>query len=300
MNTRNNNISFENISESALYGTVGLAEKSAVELYLTDLKYFGNSDRVLGRKEELKLYEKIVNGDVEAKKIFIESNLRLVISVAKRYASYSKLPLSDLIQEGNIGLLKAVDKFDPTRGYKFSTYAIWWIRQSIRRAVLSQSRIVNLPVNIMDKIVKIHRIEHQLTDKLGRTPSKRELSQELNIDEELLTKILHTVEDIVSLDMPVGSGNEATTFGEFISDSSNELEDDISKLSDNIIINEAMEVLTPKEREVIALRYGLNGDDALTFQAIGDKFGVTRERIRQIENRALKKMKESSLALKRK
>ena len=186
-------------------------------------------------------------------------------------------------------------------GYRLENMIEWLKKHNIWKdsSILCLFGLVCLSF-IVDKIVKIHRIEHQLTDKLGRTPSKRELSQELNIDEELLTKILHTVEDTVSLDMPVGSGNEVTTFGEFISDSSNELEDDISKLSDNIIINEAMEVLTPKEREVIALRYGLNGDDALTFQAIGDKLGVTRERIRQIENRALKKMKDSSLALKRK
>ncbi|MCX8237455.1 MAG: RNA polymerase sigma factor RpoD/SigA [Akkermansiaceae bacterium] len=239
--------------------------------------------------EELELAERIKDGDSEARDHMIRANLRLVVKIAKDYSNYG-LPLADLISEGNIGLMKAVEKYDPEKGGKLSTYASWWIKQSIKRALSNQSKTVRLPVHMVDKIARLRKITVSLTEELGREPSDDELSEILGIPRKKLALLKQAAQRPTSLDAPVAEDG-ATTFSETISDSN--AIDPSEALTAKEMHNELgplLKLLDQRETAIIGARYGLNGKKPLTLEEISRDFGVTRERIRQLQNIALEKM----------
>ncbi len=245
---------------------------------------------LLTAEEEVSLAKRIERGDVEARQALIEANLRLVVSVAKRYVGRGMLFL-DLIQEGNLGLMRAVEKYDWRRGYKFSTYATWWIRQAITRGIADQARTIRVPVHMVETINKLVRVRRQLTQELERDPTNEEIALKMEITPERVEQILKIAQEPVSLETPVGDEDDSN-LGDFI-------EDDESarphvavdaKLRDEELIA-VLATLPHRERKVIELRYGLTGEDPMTLEEVGRYFGVTRERIRQIETRTLFKLK---------
>ena len=258
------------------------------------LKEIGNYP-LLSITEEIELAKKIENGDEHAKKILAESNLRLVVSIAKRYVGRG-LSFLDLIQEGNLGLIKAVDKFDYNKGYKFSTYATWWIRQAITRSIADQSRTIRIPVHMSEVINKTYRVSRTLLQELGREPTEQELSVALDMPIERVREILKISADPISLDTPIGEEDDSH-LGDFIKDerilgpeeaaSYAVLQDQISTLLDT---------LTERERRVLMLRFGLKDGKSRTLEEVGKEFNVTRERIRQIEAKALRKLRHPSRA----
>ena len=242
--------------------------------------------------EELELAERIKDGDSEARDHMIRANLRLVVKIAKDYSNYG-LPLADLISEGNIGLMKAVEKYDPEKGGKLSTYASWWIKQSIKRALSNQSKTVRLPVHMVDKIARLRKITVSLTEELGREPSDDELSEILGIPRKKLALLKQAAQRPTSLDAPVAEDG-ATTFSETISDSN--AIDPSEALTAKEMHNELgplLKLLDQRETAIIGARYGLNGKKPLTLEEISRDFGVTRERIRQLQNIALEKMRRA-------
>ena len=239
--------------------------------------------------EELELAERIKDGDSEARDHMIRANLRLVVKIAKDYSNYG-LPLADLISEGNMGLMKAVEKYDPEKGGKLSTYASWWIKQSIKRALSNQSKTVRLPVHMVDKIARLRKITVSLTEELGREPSNDELSEILGIPRKKLALLKQAAQRPTSLDAPVAEDG-ATTFSETISDSN--AIDPSEALTAKEMHNELgplLKLLDQRETAIIGARYGLNGKKPSTLEEISRDFGVTRERIRQLQNIALEKM----------
>lgn len=245
--------------------------------------------------EEITLAKKIENGDAHAKQLLAESNLRLVVSIAKRYVGRG-LSFLDLIQEGNLGLIKAVDKFDYNKGYKFSTYATWWIRQAITRSIADQSRTIRIPVHMSEVINKTYRVSRNLLQELGREPTEKELSDAMGLPVEKVREILKVSADPISLDTPIGEEDDSH-LGDFIKDdtimgpeeaaSYAVLQDQISKLLDT---------LTEREQRVLILRFGLKDGRSRTLEEVGKEFNVTRERIRQIEAKALRKLRHPSRA----
>lgn len=245
---------------------------------------------LLTAEEEIALAERIKNGDPEARSHMIKANLRLVVKIATDYANYG-LPIMDLISEGNIGLMKAVERFDPEKGGKVSTYAAWWIKQSIKRALANQSKTIRLPVHMVDKIAKMRRIAAMLTEAFGREPTDDEIAEELGLPRAKIAMLRQASQRPESLDAPINEG-EATTYGEMMADES--AENPFDMLSDKNMhgeISTLLDILDQREREIIEKRFRLNGyKKEFTLEELGREYQVTRERIRQIQNEALGKM----------
>ncbi len=260
-----------------------------VRMYLKEIGQI----KLLNLTEELELADRIGAGDQEAKNILAEANLRLVVSIAKRYVGRGMLFL-DLIQEGNIGLMKAVEKFDVSKGYKFSTYATWWIRQAITRAIADQARTIRVPVHMVETINKLARIQRQLTLELNREPSEEELAKKMNMSIDKVREIYKISQDPVSLETPIGEEDDSH-LGDFIKDERNLSPEEFATnemLKDEI--SEVLLTLTEREEKVIRLRFGLEDGKPRTLEEVGQMFGVTRERIRQIEAKALRKLRHPS------
>ncbi len=269
--------------------TKDLTINDPVRMYLKEIGQI----KLLTMDEELKLADKIAAGDELAKSILAEANLRLVVSIAKRYVGRGMLFL-DLIQEGNIGLMKAVEKFDVTKGYKFSTYATWWIRQAITRAIADQARTIRVPVHMVETINKLARVQRQLTLELNREPSEEELAKKLNTSVEKIREIYKISQEPVSLETPIGEEDDSH-LGDFIKDERNVSPEEYATnelLKDEI--SSVLETLTEREEKVIRLRFGLDDGKSKTLEEVGQIFGVTRERIRQIEAKALRKLRHPS------
>ena len=269
--------------------TKDLTINDPVRMYLKEIGQI----KLLTMDEELDLAERIQNGDEQAKNILAEANLRLVLSIAKRYVGRGMLFL-DLIQEGNIGLMKSVEKFDVSKGYKFSTYATWWIRQAITRAIADQARTIRVPVHMVETINKLARIQRQLTLELNREPTEEELAKKMNVSVEKIREIYKISQEPVSLETPIGEEDDSH-LGDFIKDERNLSPEEYATnemLKDEIA--EVLETLTEREEKVIRLRFGLEDGKSRTLEEVGQLFGVTRERIRQIEAKALRKLRHPS------
>ena len=260
-----------------------------VRMYLKEIGQI----KLLNTQEELELADRILAGDEMAKTILAEANLRLVVSIVKRYVGRGMLFL-DLIQEGNIGLMKAVEKFDVTKGYKFSTYATWWIRQAITRAIADQARTIRVPVHMVETINKLARVQRQLTLELNREPSEEELAKKMNTSVDKIREIYKISQEPVSLETPIGEEDDSH-LGDFIKDEHNMSPEEYATnelLKDEI--DDILLTLTEREEKVIRLRFGLEDGKARTLEEVGQMFGVTRERIRQIEAKALRKLRHPS------
>jgi RNA polymerase primary sigma factor len=279
-------IKVEDINLSSLEG---ISTDDPVRMYLREIGRIP----LLTYEEELEIAEKVLEGDEEAKKRLAESNLRLVVSIAKKYVGRGMLFL-DLIQEGNMGLIKAVDKFDYKKGFKFSTYATWWIRQAITRAIADQARTIRIPVHMVETINKLIRTSRHLLQKLGREPSPEEIAEELEMPVEKVMEIQKIAQDPVSLETPIGEEDDSH-LGDFIQDDDSPAPHDSAAytlLKEQL--EEVMNTLTPREAKVLKLRFGLEDGKARTLEEVGREFEVTRERIRQIEAKALRKLRHPS------
>ena len=267
----------------------GINIDDPVRMYLREI----GKIPLLSFDEELELAKRVINGDEEAKQKLAESNLRLVVSIAKKYVGRGMLFL-DLIQEGNMGLIKAVEKFDYTKGYKFSTYATWWIRQAITRAIADQARTIRIPVHMVETINKLIRTSRHLLQQLGREPTPEEIAQEMEIPVEKVMEIQKIAQDPVSLETPIGEEDDSH-LGDFIQDEDSPAPQDSAAytlLKEQL--EEVMNTLTPREAKVLKLRFGLEDGRARTLEEVGRDFQVTRERIRQIEAKALRKLRHPS------
>jgi RNA polymerase primary sigma factor len=258
----------------------------SLRLYLRSI---GSVD-LLTAGQEVELAKRIERGDMDAKRHMVEANLRLVVSIAKSYLGRG-LSLLDLIQEGSLGLIRAVEKFDYRRGYKFSTYATWWIRQAVTRALADKSRTIRIPVHMVEKLNRVVHVERGLVQKLGREPEPQEIATELGWTAREVREVLRVSQMPVSLEKPVGDEDDSQ-LGDFVADET--VESPFESASDNLQredVQRALAVLPNRDREVLELRYGLNGRKPMTLEEVGEAFGVTRERIRQIENNTLKRLK---------
>ncbi len=258
-----------------------------VKMYLKDI----GKVPLLTSEEEIDLAKRMLDGDEYAKAKLSEANLRLVVSIAKRYAGRTSMQFLDLIQEGNIGLLKAVEKFDYTKGFRFSTYATWWIRQSITRAMADQARTIRIPVHMVETIHKLTRVKRQLLQELGRDPTQEEIAKAMDVSEEKVAEIQKIAQEPISIETPVGE-EEDSKMADFIEDES--VKSPVEVATQNLLREQLLgviETLTPREQKVIRLRYGLDDSHPRTLEEVGKEFNVTRERIRQIEAKALKKLR---------
>ncbi|MBE5758100.1 MAG: RNA polymerase sigma factor RpoD [Clostridiales bacterium] len=258
-----------------------------VKMYLKDI----GQAQLLTPEQEVELAKKIIEGDEYAKKELSERNLKLVVSIAKKYVNRSSMQFLDLIQEGNLGLLKAVEKFDYTKGYRFSTYATWWIRQSITRAIADQARTIRIPVHMVETIHRLSRVSKQLMQELGRDPSNSEIAERMGISEARVMEIQKIAQDPVSLESPVGEEDESK-ISDFVEDET--IKSPTESAAQDILktqLLQVIETLTPREQKVIRLRYGLDDNHSRTLEEVGKEFNVTRERIRQIEAKALRKLR---------
>ena len=267
----------------------GISIEDPVRMYLKEI----GKVPLLSAEEEIELAKRMADGDEEAKKRLAEANLRLVVSIAKRYVGRGMLFL-DLIQEGNLGLIKAVEKFDYQKGFKFSTYATWWIRQAITRAIADQARTIRIPVHMVETINKLIRVSRQLLQELGREPTPEEIAAEMNMPVERVREILKISQEPVSLETPIGE-EEDSHLGDFIQDDNVPVPADAAAFT---LLKEQLEevlgTLTEREQKVLTLRFGLEDGRARTLEEVGREFNVTRERIRQIEAKALRKLRHPS------
>ena len=266
-----------------------LSINDPVRMYLKEIGRIS----LLSFDEETKLSERIAEGDEEAKNILAESNLRLVVSIAKRYVGRGMLFL-DLIQEGNIGLMKAVEKFDANKGHKFSTYATWWIRQAITRAIADQARTIRVPVHMVETINKLSRYQRQLTLELNREPTDEELAKKMGMPADKVREVIKIAQDPVSLETPIGEEDDSH-LGDFVRDERSMSPEEYTiheLLKDEI--SDVLLTLTEREEQVLRLRFGLDDGSCKTLEEVGQMFGVTRERIRQIEAKALRKLRHPS------
>jgi len=266
------------------------ASKDSIQMYLREIGQYP----LLSAHEERELAKRIETGDAEAKSLLAKANLRLVVSIAKKYVGRSPdLTLLDLIQEGNIGLFKAVEKFEYMKGFKFSTYATWWIRQAITRALADQSRTIRIPVHMVETIAKYKQISRRLSQDLGRDPLASEIATEMGLDVEKIHNIENIVQDTVSLEKPIGDEDDKSTLGEFIADEKILAPD--QEVSRRILTDQVKLILSdlsPKERKILEMRHGLVDGVTHTLEEVGKEFGVTRERIRQIEAKAHEKIRQ--------
>ena len=267
----------------------GVASTDPIREYLKEI----GSIPLLTQEQEQDLAKRKSEGDAEAGKKLVEANLRLVVSIAKRYTGRG-MSFLDLVQEGNIGLMKAVEKFDYTKGYRLSTYATWWVKQSVTRALADQSRTIRLPVHMVEAVNRIRKAQRALAVKLGREPSNEEIGKEVGMSEKRVTELMQSSGDTVSLETPVGD-EDGSNLGDFVADDSNA---STEEKAESVFLREEIEQmlqgLNPREREVIILRFGLASGHPLTLEEVGKRFKVTRERIRQIETAALRKLRNPS------
>ena len=290
-------INLAGLDEEELVDPVDLAAEYSlddpVRMYLKEIGQI----KLLSAEEEVELAKRVSEGDQEAKNKLTEANLRLVVSIAKKYSGRG-LHILDLIQEGNTGLIRAVDKFDWTKGNKFSTYATWWIRQAITRAIADQARTIRVPVHMVEVINKATRCNRKLVQELGREPTLEEIAEELNLPIEKIIEANRTAADTLSLDTPVGD-EEDTTIGSFVED---ERTPGPADATSNALLAEALkeilDTLTEREADVLRMRFGMYDGRTHTLEEVGQIFGVTRERIRQIENKAIRKLRHPSRAKK--
>src|SRR5919199_73975 len=266
-------------------GDLAVATTDALQLFLNEAAKWP----LLTAEEEVELAKAIERGDQQAKERMINSNLRLVVSIAKRYQGHD-LHLLDLIQEGIIGLIRAVEKFDWRRGFKFSTYATWWIRQAVQRGVANKSRTIRIPVHIVEREQKLSRAERELLGELGRAPTEQELAKRSKLPLKQVREVRHAARAVTSLDKPIGAENEGT-FGEIVGGDAPTPEEEVTYSLQEQALREAVAQLPEREQRVVKLRYGLNGDsDPKSLEAIGQELGLTRERVRQIEAQALERL----------
>ena len=262
---------------------------SGIKIYLREI----GQTPLLTREEEVKLARKIKRGDQAARQHMIKANLRLVVKIAHDYSNYG-LPLLDLISEGNIGLMKAVERFDPKKGGKLSTYAAWWIKQSIKRALANQSKTIRLPVHLVDKIARMRRVAMQLAEEFGREPTDEELGEELQMAPAKISQLRTAAIRPASLDANVGQDEDGASLGDLIGDENAQTPSDM--FSDKNLRKSVMDllhVLDERELKIITMRFGLDGKKEMTLEEVGRKFKVTRERIRQLQNIALRKIKRA-------
>ena len=279
----------EDIDLDAIDLLEGIGTEDPVRMYLKEI----GTVPLLSAEEEIRLAKRKADGDVNAKERLIEANLRLVVSIAKRYTGRG-MSFLDLVQEGNLGLIKGVEKFDYTKGYRLSTYATWWVKQSVTRALADQSRTIRLPVHMVEAVNRIRKAQRALAVKLGREPSNEEIGKEVGMSEKRVTELMQSSGDTVSLETPVGD-EDGSNLGDFVADDSNA---STEEKAESVFLREEIEQmlqgLNPREREVIILRFGLESGHPLTLEEVGKRFKVTRERIRQIETAALRKLRNPS------
>jgi len=264
------------------------SERSSLKVYLQEI----GRTPLLKPEQEVQLAERIQKGDKEARDHMIKSNLRLVVKIAHDYKDFG-LPLLDLISEGNIGLIKAVERFDPQKGGKLSTYAAWWIKQSIKRALANQSKTIRLPVHLVDKISKMRKTATALTEEFGREPTDDEIAEEMHMPVNKVAHLKSVSVRPASLNAPVGEESDGTEFGEIVGDEN--ASTPFEQLSDKSLqtdVNQMIKDLDSREAKIIRLRFGLEGDTPLTLEEVGEMFGITRERVRQLQNMALSKMRK--------
>ena len=282
--------SAEEIDDEKLYAAdAGASLDDPVRMYLKEI----GEVSLLTKEQEVEYAMRIEAGDEDAKNLLAEANLRLVVSIAKKYFGRG-MPFLDLIQEGNLGLMRAVDKFDYHRGYKFSTYATWWIRQAITRAIADQARTIRIPVHMVEMVNKLVRVSRRLLQELGREPDDEEIAEEMGVTPERVREIRKVSRDPVSLETPVGDEGDSN-LGDLIEDKQAVAPVEAASLSMlSSEVEDVLDTLTPRERRVVQLRFGLIDGHPRTLEEVGRRFGVTRERIRQIEAKALRKMRHPS------
>ena len=277
----------DSVEGTYVNGDLAVATTDALQLFLNEAGRY----KLLTAAEEVELAQRIERGDKEAKDLMINSNLRLVVSIAKKYQGHG-ISLLDLIQEGIIGLIRGVEKFDWRRGYKFSTYATWWIRQAVQRGVANKSRTIRIPVHIVEREQKISRAERELTTKLERTPTDEEIAERTKLSLKHVQEVRAAARAVTSLDKPMGAEGD-TSFGDLIAGEDAEPAEEVHVSLAERAVRKAVDTLPEREREVVKLRYGMNGDrDPQSLEEIGRTLGITRERVRQIEAQALARLAE--------